>query len=578
MRDDIYTNNDVTYDSYLEGELDTFLPVPPSGVAITSINSITGPTVTFAGGTSGFSFVPGGTTITLLSPITTKGDLYTRNATTGDRLPVGANTFVLTADSSATLGIKWAAPATSGTVTSIAAGTGITLTPDPIVATGSVALTVPVIAANGGTGFTSYAVGDLLYASASATLSKLADVAVGSYLRSGGVTTAPLWSTTTLPNSATTGDLLYASASNVYSNLADIATGNALISGGVTTAPSWGKIGLTTHVTGTLGAANGGTGVANNASSTITISGNFATTLTVTNTTSVTLPTTGTLATLAGAESLTNKKLGSLTTNGPIYTSGGDGTLNSEAALAVARGGTGTGTAGIGAFNNITGFTSTGSSGATSSNLVFSNGPTFTSTVTSGASINFSTADFGITFQGNNEGIVGSAAAHRMQHYISGGVKMTLDTALTITVPIVNTGITADSGHTDSTVCQDTTSHQFYSGTGTAGICLGTSSERFKNSLSDIKEGLAEVLQLRPRNFRYNKGIVDSGTKLQYGFTAEEVVKVMPNIVAFGPKGELNSVDYGTLWVIYAKAIKDLHDKFEAQIELLSTRLETLAG
>lgn len=56
------------------------------------------------------------------------------------------------------------------------------------------------------------------------------------------------------------GDLLYASGTTTLSKLADVATGNALISGGVTTAPSWGKIGLTTHVSGTLPVANGGTG------------------------------------------------------------------------------------------------------------------------------------------------------------------------------------------------------------------------------------------------------------------------------------------------------------------------------
>jgi hypothetical protein len=43
------------------------------------------------------------------------------------------------------------------------------------------------------------------------------------------------------------------------SKLAGVATGNALISGGVSTAPSWGKIGLTTHVSGILPVANGGT-------------------------------------------------------------------------------------------------------------------------------------------------------------------------------------------------------------------------------------------------------------------------------------------------------------------------------
>lgn len=57
------------------------------------------------------------------------------------------------------------------------------------------------------------------------------------------------------------GDILYASGATALSKLAAVATGNVLISGGVTTAPSWGKVGLTTHVSGTLPVANGGTGV-----------------------------------------------------------------------------------------------------------------------------------------------------------------------------------------------------------------------------------------------------------------------------------------------------------------------------
>lgn len=58
----------------------------------------------------------------------------------------------------------------------------------------------------------------------------------------------------------TVGDLIYASGTTTLSKLADVATGNALISGGVGVAPSWGKIGLTTHVSGVLPVANGGTG------------------------------------------------------------------------------------------------------------------------------------------------------------------------------------------------------------------------------------------------------------------------------------------------------------------------------
>jgi hypothetical protein len=129
---------------------------------------------------------------------------YTLTLPTDD----GTANQVLTTDGSGVL--SWTTPATS--VSTITFGTtGLT----PAVATsGAVSVAGTLVAANGGTGQSSYTIGDILYASTSTALSKLADV----------------------------------------------ATGNALISGGVGVAPSWGKVGLTTHVSGTLPVANGGTG------------------------------------------------------------------------------------------------------------------------------------------------------------------------------------------------------------------------------------------------------------------------------------------------------------------------------
>lgn len=105
-----------------------------------------------------------------------------------------------------------------GTVTSVdvsGGATGITTSGGPITTSGTITLAGTLDADNGGTGQSSY----------------------------------------------TTGDILYASGASALSKLAGVATGNALISGGVATAPSWGKIGLTTHVSGTLAVANGGTGL-----------------------------------------------------------------------------------------------------------------------------------------------------------------------------------------------------------------------------------------------------------------------------------------------------------------------------
>jgi hypothetical protein len=90
---------------------------------------------------------------------------------------------------------------------------------------------------------------------ASATLTN----ATGLPLTTGVTGTLPITNGGTNLTTYTTGDIVYASATNTLNKLADVATGNALISGGVGVAPSYGKIGLTTHVSGTLPVANGGT-------------------------------------------------------------------------------------------------------------------------------------------------------------------------------------------------------------------------------------------------------------------------------------------------------------------------------
>jgi hypothetical protein len=100
-------------------------------------------------------------------------------------------------------------------------------------------VTSPVDATAGGTGQTTVTTGDLLYGSATNTWSKLAAVGAGAYVRSGGVTTAPLWSTLILPNAATTGDLMAATSTNTVGSVAAVAAGQVLTSAGTSTVPAY---------------------------------------------------------------------------------------------------------------------------------------------------------------------------------------------------------------------------------------------------------------------------------------------------------------------------------------------------
>lgn len=140
------------------------------------------------------------------------------------------------------------------------------------------ALTAVVPATKGGTGLTIYAVGDLVYADTSSTLARLADVASGSVLLSGGVGVAPAWGKVGLTthvsgvlpaanggtglSAYTIGDLVYADSTTSLAKLAGVATGNVLRSGGVGVAPAWGKVDVATDITGTVSVPNGGTGAA----------------------------------------------------------------------------------------------------------------------------------------------------------------------------------------------------------------------------------------------------------------------------------------------------------------------------
>lgn len=147
---------------------------------------------------------------------------------------------------------------------------------------------------------------------------------------------------------------------------------------------------------------------------------------------------------------------------------------------------------------------------------------------------------------------------------------MRINNAGLITLPLIG----SDATHTDSSVCQDTTTHALYAGSGALGVCLGTSSARYKENITPIDAGLKDILALKPVNFYYKKGHGDGGIKQQYGFIAEDVIHTVPRLTALDAKGRPNSVDYLAMVPILVKAVQEQ----QAQIEGLKQELRQSKG
>lgn len=104
--------------------------------------------------------------------------------------------------------------------------------------------------------------------------------------------------------------------------------------------------------------------------------------------------------------------------------------------------------------------------------------------------------------------------------------------------------LSSDAAATDATVCRDTTTGQLYRGTGTLGICLGTSTMMAKQNIMPITDGLPQLMALKPVIFNYRPGWGYDPKKPYYGFIAEQVNTVLPWLVSRDINGNIKNADY----------------------------------
>ncbi len=222
----------------------------------------------------------------------TKGAVLYRDTATWTALSPGTNGYVLTTGGSGA-NPSWASPnvavvaITGGTISGVAittstinssiigGSTPAAATFTNLTATGTVSFSNPLTVPNGGTGAATLTANGIVYGNGTSAVGVTAAGTTGQALLANSGN-APTWGAVNLVstvtgtlqatnggtgfNSYAVGDILTADTTSSFVRLPDVATGNVLLSGGAGVQPLYGKVGLTTHVSGTLPVANGGTG------------------------------------------------------------------------------------------------------------------------------------------------------------------------------------------------------------------------------------------------------------------------------------------------------------------------------
>lgn len=374
-----------------------------------------------------------------------------------------------------------------------------------------------VTAAQGGTGLSTYAVGDTIYASATTpTIAKLTIGSAGTIYRSTG--TLPAWSTATFPNTAAVGTVLNASSANVF---------------GATTTPTLGA-------SGTLGTLAFG----NATSGTITLSPVAGALGSVT----LTMPAaTDTLVALAASQELTNKTLTSSVGKG-TWTASGTWTLP-----AFTLGGTITG-----ASNNINGVNIGVSSPGTGAftTVAASSDMTVTGTAAGFVSTDGSVTTRFISSGAGSLGLIETFTNHPLVFRTFQTAALTISTSQGITFAgtFTASALTTAAG-TPNSICQNNATKEIVVN---AALTCTVSSAQFKHGIAPLAYADADLFKrIEPVAFIYN-----DDTRRRWGFIAEQVASVDPKFGdAWDAAGNPKSIDQNAILAFTVKMVQELETR-----------------
>ena len=92
---------------------------------------------------------------------------------------------------------------------------------------------------------------------------------------------------------------------------------------------------------------------------------------------------------------------------------------------------------------------------------------------------------------------------------------------------------------------------------GTLSWAAESSSLRYKENIRPLEIDSSKILELEPKSFNLKEGVV-STTPGTFGYIAEEVEKVLPELVQYNKEGQPDALMYPLLAVLLIEEVKKL--------------------
>ncbi len=112
--------------------------------------------------------------------------------------------------------------------------------------------------------------------------------------------------------------------------------------------------------------------------------------------------------------------------------------------------------------------------------------------------------------------------------------------------------------------------------TATGQLGVVSSSRRYKEDIRSMGDTSDRLLKLRPVTFRYKQPDENGQRPEQYGLIAEEVAKVMPELVIYNEKGQPETVAYQTLTPLLLNELQREHTQFQTEVDALRAEVAEL--